>query len=104
MSERCSVVRNARNLGIALDHLCDMRRSASVPPAIENMVLTASFIAGAALRREESRGAHFRNDFPEANPEFAERSYLTLADLEEVGEEFASSAHAEAEPAYAAAP
>ena len=103
MSERCSVVRNARDLGVALDHLREMGRSKNLPPAIENMVLTASVIAGAALRREESRGAHFRKDFPEAKPEFAERSYLTLADLQEVGEEFTGSAQAEAEPAYAAA-
>jgi fumarate reductase (CoM/CoB) subunit A len=31
---------------------------------IENMVLTAEMVANAALIREESRGAHFRRDFP----------------------------------------
>ena len=29
-----------------------------------NLVTVARLIAGAALRREESRGAHFRADFP----------------------------------------
>jgi L-aspartate oxidase len=30
-----------------------------------NLITVASLIARAALRREESRGAHFREDFPE---------------------------------------
>lgn len=34
---------------------------------IENMVLTADMIARAALMREESRGAHFRRDFPKTD-------------------------------------
>ena len=32
---------------------------------LRNAVLTARFIAEAALVREESRGAHYRSDFPE---------------------------------------
>jgi fumarate reductase (CoM/CoB) subunit A len=31
---------------------------------IENMVITSEMVAKAALMREESRGAHFRRDFP----------------------------------------
>ena len=34
---------------------------------VENMVLTAEMIARAALMREESRGAHFRRDFPKTD-------------------------------------
>jgi len=34
---------------------------------IENMVVTAEMIARAALMREESRGAHFRTDFPKTD-------------------------------------
>jgi L-aspartate oxidase len=30
-----------------------------------SLVTVASLIAGAALRREESRGGHFRKDFPD---------------------------------------
>ena len=30
-----------------------------------NLLTVARLIAGAALRREESRGGHFRSDFPE---------------------------------------
>ncbi len=34
---------------------------------VENLVLTAEMIARAALMREESRGAHYRRDFPETD-------------------------------------
>jgi succinate dehydrogenase / fumarate reductase flavoprotein subunit len=33
------------------------------------MLKTAETIVFSALQREESRGAHFRNDFPERNDE-----------------------------------
>ena len=41
-------------------------------PSLErrNLVQLAGLIAEAALWREESRGAHYRTDFPEKRPEF----------------------------------
>jgi succinate dehydrogenase/fumarate reductase flavoprotein subunit len=35
------------------------------------MVLLASEIVVSAIEREESRGAHYRRDFPETDPELA---------------------------------
>ncbi|TFV94083.1 L-aspartate oxidase [Leifsonia flava] len=41
-----------------------------------NLLDLARLIVGAALAREESRGAHFRSDFPVANPQLAVRTPL----------------------------
>ena len=42
---------------------------------VRNLALVGSLIAAAALRREESRGAHFRSDYPDvATPQ---RTFVT---------------------------
>ena len=43
---------------------------------IYNMVLVGLAIANAALRREESRGAHTREDFPKSNPDLVNVLYV----------------------------
>lgn len=54
--------------------------------ALELWSLTrlARLLAIAALRREESRGAHYRSDFPESNSEWQRR--IVLVNEERVGE------------------
>jgi len=37
---------------------------------LENMLITASMVAESAIIREESRGSHYRDDFPETRPEW----------------------------------
>ncbi len=49
-------------------------------PALRNIATTALLIAAAAYDRRESRGAHFRRDFPTADPAQARRTMMTLAD------------------------
>jgi L-aspartate oxidase len=51
---------------------------------LANMLIAAKLIAAAAYRRKESRGAHFRKDFPTPDERLAKRSYLTLAQAEEI--------------------
>ena len=45
------------------------------------MTATASLIAAAAFNRTESRGGHFRSDYPKADPAQAKRTFVTLADI-----------------------
>jgi L-aspartate oxidase len=49
-----------------------------------NIAAAARLIAVAALRREESRGGHWRADFPLPSDQFRQRSFLTLDDADRV--------------------
>lgn len=49
---------------------------------VKNIFLTGFFTAYAADKRKESRGAHYRVDFPQRSDE-REHSFLRLSDLEE---------------------
>lgn len=83
MTEKCSVFRSQAGLQQALTAIRKLKkRCASLRVAnktrvfnyeleetleLENMVKTAEAIVFSALQREESRGAHYRRDFPERN-------------------------------------
>jgi L-aspartate oxidase len=74
MSEDVGVDRNAAGMQAALVGLSTLadeaRRLGRSQPEIEviNMITSAQAIAGAALHRLESRGAHYRSDAPATNP------------------------------------
>ena len=81
MSEKVGVVRDARSLKAALNELDTIAAEAKGDTVLENMTLTARLITVAALSRKESRGGHFRSDYPKSDPKQAQRSFMTLKDL-----------------------
>ena len=69
MWESCGVVRKAASLRRALDIADHIIESTPVSESLDDIALrhsatTASLVCRSALLREESRGAHFRADFP----------------------------------------
>ncbi len=66
--QSAGICRNASTLGQALGTLRSWKATGETIPALENanLLLLAEAIVTAALAREESRGAHFRTDFPDS--------------------------------------
>jgi L-aspartate oxidase len=71
--DNVGIVRNKEGLVQAADVLLAWQKNSS-PPAdqnayeLYNLILTARLMTEAAYIREESRGAHFRSDFPKSSP------------------------------------
>jgi L-aspartate oxidase len=83
MQANVGVIRNGAGLGGALCELVQIERSARSPD-LRNMATAALLIAASAYARTESRGGHFRSDFPKSDPAQAARSFITLADARRV--------------------
>jgi L-aspartate oxidase len=65
MWERVGILRSRQSLLRALREFEQIERARSLRAPSRNFASVALLIARAALWREESRGAHFRHDFPE---------------------------------------
>ena len=83
MAADVGVVRDAAGLRRALAALAVLpSRDRSI--RFRNMVTTAKLIAAAALARTESRGGHYRSDFPEPDPAWQHRTFITLEDADRI--------------------
>lgn len=78
MTDWVGVVRHAQGLKQALRRTAGIEAAQPTCASLRNMTACATLIAAAALNREESRGAHFRSDFPPTS-DAARRSRLTLS-------------------------
>lgn len=81
MTTYVGVVRNAKGLRTALTELDAIEADAKGDSVLANMALAARLIATAALMRKESRGGHYRSDFPATDKAQAHRTFMTLSDL-----------------------
>ncbi len=82
MWDRVGIIRSGKSLKEAADILATWEShlpQSSDRPSYElnNLVLCARFVTEAALLREESRGAHFRTDFPQTSPEWQRHIVFT---------------------------
>ncbi|MGD9657250.1 MAG: L-aspartate oxidase [Methylocystis sp.] len=77
MSAHVGVIRNGAGLAVAVRSIRRMM-SRTIDVEAHNMLTTSLIIAAAALARRESRGAHFRSDFPQPDTALARRSLNTL--------------------------
>ena len=83
--DNIGVIRDEEGLAQAADLLSTWQKSLPLPTdrttyELNNMVLNARLIAEAALLREESRGAHFRSDFPQSLQEWQRHIVFTTKD------------------------
>lgn len=85
MTKYVGVQRSAKGLKLALTALKDLEANTAGDLVLSNMLLTARLITTAALMRKESRGGHFRTDFPASDPAFAHRTFITIDDLDAAG-------------------
>jgi len=81
MSAHVGVVRDGAGLEAALGVVREIGAEAGDDRMVVNMALAAEIIAGSALMRTESRGAHFRSDYPEPDAAQAHRSAVTLGEV-----------------------
>jgi L-aspartate oxidase len=79
MWERVALSRNAAGLQAAAAALRQLVGQGPVDPETANMLFAAQAITICALARNESRGAHYRTDFPSSDPLLTGRHTLVPA-------------------------
>ena len=86
MSRLVGLCRDEDGLRLACARFLSWRRRARPGGRLADMATTALLIAAAALTRRESRGCHFRSDFPDASLP-PQRSRITLKQAEAIAQE-----------------
>ncbi|MFI5956458.1 fumarate reductase/succinate dehydrogenase flavoprotein subunit [Cryptosporangium sp. NPDC051539] len=100
MHELVGIIRKAPEIEQALSRLVELRERAAVVAAaggrtynpgwhvaldLRNLLVVAECVARAALIRQESRGGHTRDDFPEMSAEWRRRNLICSLSKDEPG-------------------
>ncbi len=95
MWEKVGIIRSRQSLEEALRKISELRQRVEqvgvesglrynlqllTAVELENMLLVAEMIARSALLRTESRGAHYRSDYPEEDPRWVKNIVVSRAD------------------------
>jgi L-aspartate oxidase len=79
MQADAGVARDGAGLQAALDRIAGLRQAGGATLDEANELIAARLIIEAALARKESRGGHYRSDFPNAGA--PQRTFLTAASV-----------------------
>jgi len=83
MTSHVGVIRDGDGLAEAVRSFAAIERDTG-NNALRNMATTALLVAVSAWTRRESRGAHYRIDFPVEKPALAHRTMTSLAAAREI--------------------
>jgi L-aspartate oxidase len=83
MTAHVGVIRDRAGIVHALGEILHIEATAK-RPSVRDMATTALLVASAALVRTESRGGHFRSDFPKADPAQAHRTFTSLREARRI--------------------
>ncbi len=78
MYSNVGLVRHAAALREALGRIEDLAAEFGNTPELRNLLVVGELIVEAALTRRESRGSHYRSDYPQTDEAFAKRSFTRL--------------------------
>ncbi|NUL81988.1 MAG: fumarate reductase/succinate dehydrogenase flavoprotein subunit [Armatimonadetes bacterium] len=91
MQDLAGIVRTGEEMARALEELSKLKARAAVVPvdgnrefnpgwhtamALDNLLIASEAIVRCALERKESRGGHFRDDYPSKSEEFAKVNHI----------------------------
>jgi L-aspartate oxidase len=93
MTSHVGVIRDGERLAEAVRAFAAIERDTG-NIALRNMATTALLVAASAWTRRESRGAHYRIDYPAEKPALAHRTMTTLSAAREIAASLADRAPA----------
>jgi len=80
MSAGAALIRSARSLEGVVETIAEIHQDARLTSGLKSALLSAALIAQGAYAREESRGGHFRSDFPDTSDEAVHTEIEASAD------------------------